>query len=173
MKHDDLVVRAGKWLRSTAGCTVVFEELVTLTSEIPDAIGWKDGTSYMIECKVSRGDFLADQSKRHRKHPESGIGAYRYYLAPAGLIKVEELPDRWGLLEVDSRGRVNLRAGCHPKRYGNERVSFLHTSNHRSEIYMLLSGLRRLQISLGDAEFRRVVHQNRAERLGELFNQCQ
>lgn len=31
------------------------------------------------------------------------VGNYRYYLAPAGVITKEELPEKWGLLEWDGK----------------------------------------------------------------------
>ena len=38
MTHDDLVVRAGRWLRNTIHCGVVFEEMVLIITEIPDSV---------------------------------------------------------------------------------------------------------------------------------------
>lgn len=93
--------------------------------EIPDAIGWlRSGVSLLIECKASRGDFLSDAVKPSRRSgkadapgslaptapkPEikpprktEGLGAYRFYLAPSGLLAPDELPEGWGLLELRS-----------------------------------------------------------------------
>ena len=55
----------------------------------------------MIEVKVSRSDFFADKKKPERK--AGGVGTYRFYLAPAGLIAVTDLPESWGLLEFNGR----------------------------------------------------------------------
>lgn len=41
--------------------------------------------------------------KVFRLNPGMGMGRYRYFLAPAGLIDVSELPPLWGLLEWDGR----------------------------------------------------------------------
>lgn len=51
---------------------------------------------------MSHSDFLADQKKywRQENYPRKA-GMYRYYLAPAGIICPDELPDGWGLLEWD------------------------------------------------------------------------
>ena len=71
---------------------------------MPDAIGWKkECHSVLVESKVSRADFLADREKSFRQKPELGIGCERYYLAPRGLIRIEELPAGWGLLEAWGR----------------------------------------------------------------------
>lgn len=102
--HAELVARAERWLSNTKKCGVVITERRG-GSESPDAIGWRCGWwSTLVECKVSRADFLADRKKPHRLNPEGGMGQDRYYLTPAFLLKPEELPEGWGLLEV--RGQV-------------------------------------------------------------------
>lgn len=120
--HDELARLAVKWLklpqsRGGPGCQVAFSEARNGVNagEIPDAIGyragvWDEGTT-LVEVKVSRADFLADAKKPHRLDPASGIGRYRYYLAPEGLIKPEELPERWGLIEVTNKGRLRAVTG--------------------------------------------------------------
>lgn len=65
-----------------------------------DAILFKSGASFMIETKISRSDFLADKKKSFRNNPNEGVGNYRYYACPDGLIKPEELPKKWGLIYV-------------------------------------------------------------------------
>jgi len=58
--------------------------------------------SAVIEVKVSHADFLADQKKwcRSNEAEEKGYqaGSFRWYLCPEGIIKPEELPEKWGLL---------------------------------------------------------------------------
>ena len=113
MTHDELVQRAAKWLRNSAKvpyhhnpdkrqdahCRTVLTEQCG-GSEIPDAIGWFHGSgSILIECKASRSDFLADRKKPHRRYGFS-LGDYRYYMSPRNLLKKEEIPDGWGLLEA-------------------------------------------------------------------------
>ena len=101
--HERLVESAVDWLRRYR-CSIVLSEQSCATGEIPDAIGWKAKChSVIVECKVSRADFLADADKPFRRTPESGMGNERYYLAPAGLIRVEEIPKGWGLLELSGR----------------------------------------------------------------------
>ena len=51
-----------------------------------DAIGWKRAChSVLVECKISRADFLADRDKPFRQKPEFGVGSERFYLVPEGL----------------------------------------------------------------------------------------
>ncbi len=119
MTHDDLVTIGIKWLSSTfnpcfqyghSACGVIISELVTGSSsgEIPDVIGFLPRGSILIECKVSRSDFLADRNKNFRRFPGNGMGTQRWFLAPEGIIKPSDLIDGWGLLEVDSAGKVTM-----------------------------------------------------------------
>ena len=141
MTHDDLVRRAGKWLRRSLNCGVVMTELSTYahSNETPDAIGWINQRSVLVECKTSRTDFKADMKKTSRSLGRA-VGAWRFYLTPPGLISVDELPDGWGLYEVDGR-KVKYVGGAEYK--NAERPPF--KSDKDSEVGMLLSAMRRIQ----------------------------
>ena len=104
MTHAQLVRLAVKWLRGYR-CGVILSEQACLSGEMPDAIGWKHAChSILIECKISRADFLADRDKPFRRKPESGVGCERFYLTPKSLLRLDELPAGWGLLECRNRG---------------------------------------------------------------------
>lgn len=117
--HSDLSALAVKWLRrpnsaNGHGCNISMSELKSgWTGEIPDAIGFKllhpHSESVVVEVKTSRSDFLADRNKPHRIR--GGMGNYRYFMVPQGLISPGELPSGWGLLEVNSRGHIKPMAG--------------------------------------------------------------
>jgi hypothetical protein len=118
-KHASLVAHAVRWLRTKYRCGVVLSEQYCATGEVPDVIGWKGFCrSVLVECKVSRADFLADATKPFRQCPEEGMGCERFYLAPAGVIGRQDLPKHWGLLElrgseihlVAKPGRIDLRS---------------------------------------------------------------
>lgn len=114
MTHADLVALACRWLKGRKRCAVVFAEFSNVTSEEPDAIGWMSGAfSHLVECKTSRSDFRRDLRKAGRGSG-AGMGHWRWYLAPSGLLKPAELPDGWGLLETGGR-RVNVRAEAEPQ----------------------------------------------------------
>ncbi|MCD0261509.1 hypothetical protein [Xanthomonas campestris] len=70
----------------------------------------------LIEVKVSRADFLAGARKEHRIKPALGAGKWRYFMCPEGLINVDEVPERWGLLWVSDKGtgwrRAAVMTGC-------------------------------------------------------------
>lgn len=98
--HDLLCEKAAAWLRSARRCAAVSTRQL-MASERPDAIGWTpSGVSTVVECKTSKADFLHDFDKPHRKFPELGMGQFRYYLTPPGLLTVDDLPAGWGLLEL-------------------------------------------------------------------------
>ncbi|MCA6998195.1 adenylosuccinate synthase [Dickeya solani] len=123
MTHDELNEIAKRWLLRPEsgkgpGCKVAFVEVGALgDTERADAWGYRWGhgaCSVLVESKVSRSDFLADRKKPHRQ--AGGLGDYRYYICPEGLITIGDLPERWGLLWVNKRGHVKLMAGhvcCH------------------------------------------------------------
>ena len=138
MKHQDVVKKAVSWLKNREHCGAVVAELVAAISsnEIPDAIGWKNGASVLVECKASRSDFLADREKFSRRVPCVGLGDYRYYMAPKGTINPEELTDGWGLVEIGEHNtRVIVKAS-----YRDREIQAV-----RDEIRLLVSVLRRIQ----------------------------
>src|SRR5437660_9902036 len=101
MTHSQLVDEAVRWLRLKYRCGIVLSEQSCSSGETPDAIGWKRRNhSVVVECKVSRADFLADFGKSWRADPNCALGCERFYLVRAGMISCEELPAGWGLLEI-------------------------------------------------------------------------
>lgn len=143
--HDELVARAARWLKNTCGCSAVLAEIRSFTAsgECPDAVGWRSNYSILVECKVSRGDFLADKDKPFRKQPEKGVGVYRFFMCPPGVIEVEDLPDGWGLLYVKGR-QVKRVAGPTGNIWESpSNAGFAHKRSQDSEIAMLVSALRR------------------------------
>lgn len=143
--HRDLVLRAERWL-TRQGCSVVLRDpMRTYLSEQPDAIGWRNdsGISILIECKVSRADFLADRSKPFRQRPETGMGDWRFYLTPAGLIHPRDLPPGWGLLWVTTR-QVRAVHGVPSNTVWRTNAPF--TADKRAESRLLVTALRRLAL---------------------------
>src|SRR5438309_6651396 len=100
MTHAQLVRMGEHWLRTRYRCGIVLSEQSCASGETPDVIGWKGSCrSVVVECKISRADFLADRDKPFRKDPGLGMGCERLYLVPCGLVGKHELPPKWGLLE--------------------------------------------------------------------------
>jgi len=147
--HDELVEIGRKWLlkpwrnASRGGyghgaCGLVTTEIITSACESPDVLGWSGNVSILLEAKVSRADFRADRKKIFRKMPEFGIGHQRYYIAPSGMISVDELPEGWGLIEVNDKGKTLVKLN-------SERFQ----SSSQLEVTILLSLIRRLKVAPG------------------------
>lgn len=140
MTHSRLVEEAVHWLRAKYRCGIVLSEQSCSTGETPDAIGWKGRNhSVVVECKVSRADFLADAGKSWRVNPECALGCERFYLAPTGMICTDELPAGWGLLEIRgreiqvfSKSKKNMRSG----------------EGLTNEMNLLLASLRRVEVRI-------------------------
>lgn len=64
LTHEQLTVRAARWLKSNGHIIVLRELVFGDGAERPDAFGWKAGHSTLIECKRTRSDFLADIAKK-------------------------------------------------------------------------------------------------------------
>jgi len=130
---------AVRWLRRYR-CAVVLSEQACSSGEVPDAIGWKKKChSVLVECKASRADFLADSCKPWRVRPETGVGAERYFLGPRGLIRSDELPRGWGLLEVCGLEIETV------KRSANNLRSIV---GFECEMNLLLASLRRVEVRI-------------------------
>jgi hypothetical protein len=136
MTHKQAVQRMAVWLRNSGGCTVVMAELRTRNTETPDVIGWRGpGQSTLIECKVSRGDFLADKAKVFRRSEDRGMGDHRYFAVPPGIVTPKDLPEGWGLLEICEKRVRTVQEATRMK------------ANKLNEVVMLLSSIRRLEIA--------------------------
>ena len=122
--HARLVAMAEAWLRRQR-CGIVLSEQGCSSGEMPDAIGWKGKNhSMVIECKISRADFLADSAKPWRRDPAIALGCERYFAAPKAMLKAEEMPEGWGLLEVAGtrvEGGEEVQAQPAPTRRTDER----------------------------------------------------
>jgi len=153
MQHSTLVAMGVRWL--SRRCSVVLYEFATaakpskqsrpaalcamFTKETPDVIGWASGAgSVLIECKLTRSDFLRDATKAVRRNPRAGMGQRRYYLCPPEVIELKDLPAKWGLLWA-AKGQVTVKreARGHAAR------------NLVAEVQFLSSMLRRAQIRIG------------------------
>jgi len=146
ISHKTLCLIAAKWLKNRCKerCPVVFVELVTGAFETPDVFGCNGSNSIVIEVKTSRSDFLRDKKKFFRLYPEMGVGDFRYYLCPTGIVKPEDVPEKWGLIWVGENqkckvvkeilnGNTNAQ---NPNRF---------EKNGRNERAIMYSALRRLQ----------------------------
>jgi hypothetical protein len=174
--HKELVTLGEKWV-TRQGFAVVASELVAgRTKEQADVIGFRSNCSVLIEAKASRSDFLTDARKPHRV--SGGLGVYRFYLCPPGVIEVADLPERWGLLYAEGRGvRDVLRpAGNMWPALGTmlgDWHAFQHDADRDAERDVLFSIARRRSLSRSDKLYERRLQTEtrRCDRLArENFN---
>lgn len=141
MTHQQLVRMAEHWLRTRYRCGIVLSEQSCANGETPDVIAWKGkNRSVLVECKISRADFLADREKPFRKDPSQAMGCERFYLAPTGLISKHELPQGWGLLEYKGR---EVTLAVKPARQ-----SLRGQAGLMLEMNLLLASLRRVEVRI-------------------------
>ena len=139
MTHARLVEMAEAWLRRSR-CGIVLSEQGCSSGEMPDAIGWKGRNhSIVIECKMSRSDFLADAAKPWRTNPEIGLGCERYFAAPKGMLRPEEMPEGWGLLESQGRELKVVK---------KSKSKLRQPEGLMNEMNLLLASLRRVEVRI-------------------------
>lgn len=148
LTHAQLVDRAERWLRNTHNCRVVLCELEAFTryGEIPDVVAWIYGESILVECKVSRRDFAVDQKKPFRRsdiNAVPGIGSWRLYLTPTGLLDGMEIPDGWGWYETDGKKIVHRAGWRLPDPGCTRRPLPPNKTDLASEVALLSSALAR------------------------------
>ena len=143
MTHKELVEIGYKW--ALKRCGFAFKELSVAHDEIPDVLGFNSQGTFLLEAKVSRADFLADKKKVFRIFSEKGIGDWRFFIAPKGLIMTEELPQNWGLIEVSEKGKAITT--YNPFGTGNIYSNWIKCNkNSEAEYRFLYSALRRLHL---------------------------
>ncbi|UWE19386.1 hypothetical protein [Herbaspirillum huttiense] len=154
--HQQLVSMGERWLKKQ-GFSVVASELVAGgANEQADVIGFRSNCSAVVEAKASRADFFADQSKPHRS--EGGMGVYRFYLCPEGIIRPEDLPQGWGLLHAVGRKVVDVvkPMGNMWPTYGHafgEWEKFQHKPDADAERSVLFSIARRRSMTRSDEHY--------------------
>lgn len=135
--HYNLCCLGAKWLTRKdyfdfyKCCNYAVVELVCAAAESPDIFGFSGDHSTMIEVKTSRSDFLRDKDKFSRNNLDYALGNYRFYLCPCNVIKVEDLPLKWGLLWYDGKDISVIKEAEYQK------------VNNRSELAVMCSIMRR------------------------------
>lgn len=109
--HHKICCVVGKWLQGRWSgkkpyAHYVAVELVTQGCENTDVFGFNPMYSTMIEVKVSKSDFLKDKHKY--ANVVGRVGDYKYYCCPTNVIKIDDLPDKWGLLYINENDKIEI-----------------------------------------------------------------
>lgn len=109
LTHDEIAEVGARKLKQM-GYIAVFANINSAAAgERPDALGVKScGETFLLESKVSRADFFNDLKKPWRKDSK-GIGDFRAYITPKGLLKPEEIPYGWMLWEVHGKTKPVIK----------------------------------------------------------------
>lgn len=146
--HKELVWCAARLL-SRWRCSPVLTELVTCnqTGEVPDAIGWTSWCSILMECKVSRRDFLKDKQKVFRcQMPDQGMGNWRFYFVTSNVaVSPEDMLPGWGAYRITKAGLIEHVCGV---KFSSNAIPPFQSVNTRAELQMLRSKCRRLYAAL-------------------------
>ena len=87
--------------------------------------------SVLVECKISRADFKKDFSKSFRIEPEQGIGNWRYYMCPTDIIKIDEIPEKWGLIYVNEKRKLKVIKHPYKDSLRGSKYNVINTENER------------------------------------------
>ncbi|WP_230947585.1 hypothetical protein [Burkholderia territorii] len=158
--------QSARWLKRNGFPVVATDLVVAGVTEVVDAIGFRSNSSAVAEAKASRTDFLADKYKPHRA--SGGLGVYRFYICPPGVIEVADLPPGWGLLHVTGRKVTEILrpTGNHWPPYGSpvgDWGSFQHRPDELAERYALYSIARRRSLSRSDERYEAQLKKAKAE----------
>ncbi|HFE7523687.1 TPA: hypothetical protein ACGAD2_004339 [Salmonella enterica subsp. enterica serovar Newport] len=147
LTHGELCRIACDFLQRE-GFKVAFDDRFrarTRYGELPDAIGFRNGASCLIEVKCSRADLLADRKKRFRITPAKGMGDWRFFLSEPGIVEISDLPEGWGLLHVID-GQVRNIHGWKGNTMWLLREKKPFRANKQAECDLLYSALRRVAV---------------------------
>jgi hypothetical protein len=158
--HAALVARAVRWLAGAKKCQVVLSEMACGWLEVPDAIGFSRHNSVLVEAKRTRQDFHRDASKLGRR-PGVGMGTYRYYLVPHGMVRAHEFETLIaGEEQTEDTGefKTNFKWGSsgwgllwwdpNTDRVTVQRISQRFKVNQAAENLFLVQALHRVQLRL-------------------------
>ena len=74
--------------------------------------------AHAVEVKVSRSDWLRELKQPEKSRLAMAVSNYIWVAAPPGIVKWNELPPMWGLLEVDPSKEIWDRVKrSHPAEY--------------------------------------------------------
>lgn len=162
ISHQELNTKAANYAHRTLNAGIVLiEHQCRGNNEIIDVAAFRSSIVVNIEVKVSRSDFLKDKSKPHRKPGACSMGHFRFYCCPAGVIKPEDLPEGWGLLEYHQKSdSIKCKSGpksmmrclqdpnsCSSKNKKILEPFFFESVNERAHTNLLFSAYRQLLLA--------------------------
>lgn len=65
--------------------------------------------SIAFEVKVTRADFMREVTDPTKREPAERLAGECFFATPAGLLRPDEVPEGWGLMELRADGSVAVR----------------------------------------------------------------
>ena len=84
------------------------------------------------EIKVTRADFARELKHPDKRVPAEELGNECFFVMPAGLAKVDEIPEGWGLIEVIANG-LRIKKHARQREIGPFPLSFMASIARRSK----------------------------------------
>lgn len=83
------------------------------------------------EVKASRADFTKEMSDPTKREPTEGLADECYFVAPHGMLAIDEIPDGWGLVVMNAGGLKCVKK-ARQKRITELPVSFVMSLARRT-----------------------------------------
>ncbi|WP_156897364.1 MmcB family DNA repair protein [Alkalicoccus chagannorensis] len=110
-QHQFLKMQALHWLKHkmTDLCAVEVKYSCRRKKRTADAVGisFRRREARIIEVKTSRQDYFRDDVIASPSG-YAAVADYAYILTPAGMLKKEELPAGYGVMEADEYGKITI-----------------------------------------------------------------
>ena len=158
LSHDELVELSARYVKKLGFPVVGKEVRAWYSREEGDVVAFRSTSSLLVEAKCSRADFRADARKPERS--SGGLGVYRFYVCPAGLIHAEEVPERWGLWWVEGRKITQIKGpignGWPPYSAAStaaDWAKYMHQPDSAAERAVMFSIARRRSLSRSDERY--------------------
>lgn len=110
LRHEELLKTAAKFIKNKALTHFGKSTYVVCNyndgMEPIDVFGFGGGCTQIIKVITTRMELNLDLERAYRKCPKYGVGEFRSYLCPNGLLNKEDIPKNWGLLWCDNKGKI-------------------------------------------------------------------
>lgn len=101
-----------------------------------------------IEVKVSRSDYLRELNKPGKRESIETLAMETYFACPLGLLKQDELPEKWGLITVSDKGARIAKRAVQRDNINPDLSFFASVCRRSAEIVASHEGLERRRAEL-------------------------
>ena len=110
LRHEELLKTAAKFIKNKGLAHFGKSPYVVCNyndaMEPIDVFGFGGSCTQVIKVITTHMELNLDLERAYRKCPKYGVGEFRSYLCPNGLLNKEDIPKNWGLLWCDNKGKI-------------------------------------------------------------------